>query len=49
MNNLIIDTMWNFHFLLANFRPLFHLGGVILTIIILFLLLLEETNNDQKK
>lgn len=49
MNDLIIETMWNLHFYLANFRPLFHIGGVILTIIILALLLLEEINNDKKK
>ena len=49
MNNLIIETMWNLHFLLANFRPLLHVGGVILTIVILGLMLLEEQNNGKKK
>lgn len=48
MNELIIETMWTIHFYVANFRPLFHIGGVILTIAILFLMLLED-NNDKKK
>ena len=46
---MIEELMWTFHDYVVNFRPLFYIGGVMLTIIILVLMLLEETNNGKKK